>query len=186
MVVLLILLFVSLLFLLWSRSRRRVHIEPVHQLRRQVSKRLPAPEITRLRLLVARFERETEWSNLIAIADIYQKGGYPRFAPVPHIAQQVYHIATQSTDPTIASLAQARFMESWLQDISAEDIKGRPLPTQYAERACVIARQRILAPPTPRPTPRLQPRQGFRPGLPQGKYLGPISQMPKTCMIIPL
>lgn len=120
---------------------------PVRLKQRAGAKEHP-PEITRLKNLVKAFdENEFKWDTLIAIADIYRRGAFPRFLPNETLAIRLYKLAATCPDGDVAGTAQVRFIEAREEPIAAADKAGAPLPTEYAEAALRIASLRIQGTP---------------------------------------
>lgn len=120
---------------------------PVRLKQRAGAKEHP-PEITRLKNLVKAFdENEFKWDALIAIADIYRRGAFPRFLPNEVLAIRLYKLAATCPDGDVAGTAQVRFIEAREEPIAAADKAGAPLPIEYAEAAFRIASLRIQGTP---------------------------------------
>lgn len=120
---------------------------PVRLKQRILVKEHP-PEISRLKNLVKEFnESEFKWDNLIAIADIYRRGAFPRFLPNETLAIKLYKLAATCPDGDVAGTAQVRYIEAREEPISAADKAGVPLPIEYAETIIRIASLRIQGTP---------------------------------------
>lgn len=92
-------------------------------------------------------------SELVRIGTIYRTGSYPDFRADPFTAMQCFRIAASAPDPSIATDAQIRYIETYADPISAVDNSGKNLDTRYANFACNVAREIIQTLP-----PGLRPR----------------------------
>mgnify|MGYP001146921134 CR=1 FL=1 len=120
---------------------------PIRNRQRMFVKEHP-PEITRLKNLVKTFdENEFKWDALIAIADIYRRGAFPRFLPNELLAIKLYKLAATCPDGDVAGTAQVRYIEARDEPIAAADKAGVPLPTEYAENVIRVASLRIQGTP---------------------------------------
>jgi hypothetical protein len=105
------------------------------------------PEIIQLQSLVANFEYEQSWDNLIAVGDIYRKGAYPRFKCNKELASECYKIAAMCPDGKIAGVAQIKFIETNNEHILDIDNKGAELPAHFALQICNHAKELIANTP---------------------------------------
>lgn len=124
--------------------------------RREVEKAIvevQPPEIERLKKLLNDLrvglagEPPTGWDSLLAIADIYRKGAYPRFLPDEDSALECYKTAAMCPDGDVAGMAQARYIETRTEAITSEDRAGKALPREYAREACRVAEAAIMIMP---------------------------------------
>ncbi|CAN0074816.1 unnamed protein product, partial [Phaeothamnion confervicola] len=81
------------------------------------------------------------WQSLVDIGDVYALGGYPRFLPNEALALNCYRTACQCPDPTVAGLAQSKFVTLRLQKIHEIDRSGTHLPEGYGVEACKLAKE---------------------------------------------
>ena len=88
---------------------------------------------------------ESKWDCLIAIADIYRKGSFPRYLPNEEMAIRCYKIAAQCPNGDIAGLAQIKYIEARTERISNEDKQGAKIPIEYGTEAYTIAENRIIS-----------------------------------------
>lgn len=138
------------------RERSLVAIEEKREeimQRREVEKAIvevQPPEIERLKKLLNDLrsglaaEPPTGWDSLLAIADIYRKGAYPRFLPDEDSALECYKTAAMCPDGDVAGMAQARYIETRTEAITSEDRAGKALPRDYAREACRVAEAAIM------------------------------------------
>lgn len=106
------------------------------------------PEIEKLEELVQSFENDTtRWDILIAVADIYKKGAYPRFLPNEELAIQIYKIASMCPNGEVAGMAQAKYIETYDDPINNIDKKGDEFPLIYGTRIIELAEGSIKTTP---------------------------------------
>lgn len=142
---------------------------------RQEAERQP-PEIVQLRELLQSILASTHgtngtacrWDALIAIGDMYHRGGYPRFLPDPDAASECYKIAAMCPDGQVAGVAQMKYMEARLSPIKKEDCAGAPMPYAFCRDACRAAQGIVLRTPSAafqRPSyPKKQNERRAQPG----------------------
>lgn len=97
------------------------------------------PEVSRLKALLQDFQTKQTWSSIIAMADIYRKGAFPRFLPNETLAIELYRIVSMSPDGEMAGEAQTKYVETRKEIINNDDRAGKPLPTYYGEEALAVA-----------------------------------------------
>lgn len=97
------------------------------------------PEIDRLKSLLEDFRTNKNWSSVIAMADIYRKGAYPRLLPNESLAIELYRTVSMCPDGEISGTAQLKYVETRKEIISNDDKAGQPIPTFYGEEAVAIA-----------------------------------------------
>jgi len=105
-----------------------------------------SPEINNLHKLLLEFKSNiNKWDCLIAIADIYRKGSFPRYLPNEDLAIKCYKVAAQCPDGNIAGLAQTKYIEARTDKINNEDRQGVEFPINYGIEALQIAENRIVS-----------------------------------------
>lgn len=95
------------------------------------------PEIENLKTLCDQIKTQPAigWDKLLAIADMYHKGAYPRFAPNKTMAAKIYEaIATTCTHSNLANIAHVKYAEISVEGNDV-DIHGNQLPVQFGEDA---------------------------------------------------
>lgn len=77
----------------------------------------------------------TAWTNVMQLANMYEKGSYPTFAPDAAMALDLYRLACRSPDPRIAREARVRtfLVETTGGTVSTQDVAGRPMPREYGQ-----------------------------------------------------
>lgn len=97
------------------------------------------PEINRLRALLEDFKSNQSWSSVIAMADIYRKGAFPRYLPNESLAIDLYRTVSMCPDGEMAGTAQLKYVETRKEIIANDDKAGQPLPISYGEEALSVA-----------------------------------------------
>lgn len=97
------------------------------------------PELETLETLAKQFKTnpQNNWDKLLAIADIYHKGAFPRFVPNNHIASRLYEtLATKCPILEVANLARVKHAE---MSIETMEETGTELPPHYGEEVLDVA-----------------------------------------------
>lgn len=102
------------------------------------------PEIKRFRELIETFKNSASgWDCIIAIADIYKSGAFPRFLPNEMMATELYKISAMCPDGNVAGLGQAKFIECRTETINEADKQGAKMPEEYGREMCKLALDKI-------------------------------------------
>ena len=88
-----------------------------------------------------------KWDLLIAIGDIYARGGYPRFRNNRNVAAAIYKVTAMCPDSETAGIAQYKYVELLLRENDfgdPNDNAGIELPVDFAEAVCTEAETKIM------------------------------------------
>ena len=114
----------------------------------QVKVNTNPPEILRLNELLSEFEEDpTKWDIVIAVADIYRRGAFPRFLPNEEIALRCYKVAAMCPNGKVAGIGQSKYIEARDEPIDNIDKAGNKLPTDVGITICEIAESTIQSTP---------------------------------------
>ena len=106
------------------------------------------PEVIRLNELLIEFESDpTRWDIVIAIADIYRKGAFPRFLPNENLALRCYKIASMCPNGKVAGMGQSKYIETRDDPLNNIDKAGAELPIDVGVRICELAESTIQSTP---------------------------------------
>ena len=100
-------------------------------------------EPAELKRLVLKFKHKNDWTALLHLGDLYRTGSYPLYRPNEMMAMNIYKLAGQCPDASVAGLAQARFVQVRLAPIASGDQGGSSLPLEQAYEALELAKKLI-------------------------------------------
>jgi len=115
------------------------HPEPQIEQAQQEQQNEPAE----LKRLVLKFKHKNDWTALLHLGDLYRTGSYPLYRPNEMMAMNIYKLASQCPDASVAGLAQARFVQVRLAPIASSDQGGASLPLEQAYEALELAKKLI-------------------------------------------
>jgi len=93
--------------------------------------------------LINDFKDNSDYSILLQVGNIYQKGIYPRYRCNKEMASECYKIAARCHLPEIASLGQLKYMENYNDTILEIDNIGKEIPEIYGVELCILAKEYI-------------------------------------------
>lgn len=90
------------------------------------------------------FTIDGTWSSVVDIADVYRKGRFPTYRPNKPLALELYKLATECPDLSVAGAAQLKYIECRGETLASEDLAGLEIPREYAFTVIQNAKMKII------------------------------------------
>ncbi|KAG5186432.1 hypothetical protein JKP88DRAFT_241039 [Tribonema minus] len=101
------------------------------------------PELSILKQHTEFFVRQGKWEYALSVANIYNRGSFPRFKPNSGLALLIYAQVARCDDPGLAGEAQAQYIAARLHPVSQADIAGAEMPVVYGESIVKYAKHLV-------------------------------------------